>query len=93
MHYVGDQGPHAGNGRATRPAAATPTPALMIYLGGTWPEEYRGQIFMNNIHGARINMDILEPQGSGFVGHHGPDFICFNDSWSQIVNLRYDQDG
>ncbi len=41
--------------------------------------EYRNQIFMNNIHGQRINIDILEPQGSGFVGSHGPDFLLTQD--------------
>jgi len=35
---------------------------------------------MNNIHGACLNMDIPERQGSGFVGHHAPNFINFNDS-------------
>ena len=65
----------------------------MIYLGGSWPEKYRGQAFMNNIHGARINMDVLDPKGSGYVGKHGADFLLFNDVWSQIVNLQYDQDG
>ena len=47
----------------------------MIYQGGAWPEEYRGSIFMNNIHGARLNRDVLEPEGSGFVGRHAPDFL------------------
>jgi hypothetical protein len=31
--------------------------------------------------------------GSGYVGKHTPDFVNFNDRWSQIINLRYDQDG
>jgi putative membrane-bound dehydrogenase-like protein len=66
---------------------------LMVYLGGSWPEQFVGQYFMNNIHGARINMDMPEVKGSGFIGHHGKDFILFDDVWSQIVNLRYDQDG
>ena len=35
----------------------------MIYHGGAWPEEYRGQLFMSNIHGHRINVDLLEPEG------------------------------
>ncbi len=48
---------------------------------------------MNNIHGARINMDILERRGSGFVGKHGQDFLFANDEWSQIINLRYGPDG
>jgi len=48
---------------------------------------------MNNIHGACLNMDIPERQGSGFVGHHAPNFINFNDSWSQIINLQEGPDG
>ena len=48
---------------------------------------------MNNIHGACINMDVPERQGSGFVGHHGPNLIDFNDSWSQIINLEAGPDG
>jgi hypothetical protein len=27
------------------------------------------------------------------VGKHGQDFLNFNDSWSQTLNQRYDQDG
>ncbi|HTU27288.1 MAG TPA: family 16 glycoside hydrolase, partial [Pirellulales bacterium] len=46
-----------------------------------------------NIHGQRINMDLLKPSGSGYVGSHGPDFCLSNDSWSQILNLRYGPDG
>ena len=38
-------------------------------------------------------MDVLEPKGSGYVGKHGADFMFFNDLWSQIINLQYDQDG
>ena len=65
----------------------------MIYQGGAWPKEYRGSIFMNNIHGARLNRDVFEPRGSGFVGHHAPDFLLANDRWSQIVSLKYGPDG
>jgi hypothetical protein len=65
----------------------------MIYEGGSFPEKYHGKIFMNNIHGQRFNMDIPERRGSGFVGRHGPDFINFNDRWSQVLNMLYDQDG
>jgi hypothetical protein len=65
----------------------------MIYLGGSWPAEYRNRIFMSNIHGARMNTDILERRGSGYVGRHGPDFLLAHDSWSQMVNMRYGPDG
>src|SRR5262249_11814056 len=54
---------------------------------------YRGSLFMNNIHGARLNRDILVPEGSGFVGKHAPDFLLANDRWSQIISLKYGPDG
>jgi len=36
---------------------------------------------------------VPERQGSGYVGHHAPNFIEFNDQWSQVLNLLYDQNG
>jgi putative membrane-bound dehydrogenase-like protein len=91
-HYAGKT-PHGGNNRSDSAGGGHAHAGLMVYLGGSWPAQYRGQAFMNNIHGARINMDILDPKGSGYVGKHGADFILFNDAWSQIVNLQYDQNG
>ncbi|MEX2188083.1 MAG: PVC-type heme-binding CxxCH protein [Pirellulales bacterium] len=91
-HYVGGN-PHAGNNRSDEAGGGHAHAGAMIYQGGIWPEEYRGKIFMNNIHGQRINMDILKPSGSGFIGSHGQDFLLSNDLWSQILNLRYGPDG
>jgi hypothetical protein len=65
----------------------------MIYLGGSWPAEYRNTIFMSNIHGNRVNNDLLEPQGSGYVGKHGKDLLLMNDKWSRLINLKYGPDG
>jgi putative membrane-bound dehydrogenase-like protein len=93
LHYVGARGPHAGNGISDAAGGGHAHCGAMIYLGDNWPEEYRGRIFFSNIHGARVNMDILEPRGSGFAGRHGPDFLRANDRWSQILNLRYGPDG
>lgn len=92
VHYLGDR-PHAGNNRSDAVGGGHAHAGLMVYLGGSWPEQYHGKVFMNNIHGQRINMDIPERTGSGYVGKHGPDFVNFNDRWSQIINLRYDHDG
>lgn len=92
VHWLGER-PHAGNNRSDAAGGGHAHAGAMIYLGGAWPDEYRGRIFMNNIHGARINTDILEPRGSGLVGHHGPDFCLANDSWSQVLNLYYGPDG
>jgi hypothetical protein len=66
----------------------------MIYLGNeNWPKEYRNNIFMNNIHGSKVNVDLLNPRGSGYVASHGEDFLLTNDTWSQWLNFRYDPSG
>jgi putative heme-binding domain-containing protein len=65
----------------------------MVYLGGAWPAEYRGRMFMGNIHGRRLNVDILKPKGSGYVASHGRDFLLANDAWARFINLRYGPDG
>lgn len=91
-HYVGAN-PHAGNGRSEEAGGGHAHSGALIYLGGSWPKEYQGSIFMNNIHGARLNRDTLQPQGSGFIGHHAPDFLKANDRWSQVVSLKTGPDG
>jgi len=91
-HYLGAT-PHGGNGKSSDAGGGHAHSGAMIYQGGAWPEEYAGSLFMNNIHGARLNRDTLEPRGSGFIGHHAPDFLLANDSWSQIINMKYGPDG
>ena len=93
LHYRGNQWDDSDRLSSRSLGGGHAHAGLMVYLGGSWPEKYRGQLFMNNIHGACINMDTPERKGSGFVGHHNPDFISFNDLWSQIINLQYDQNG
>jgi putative membrane-bound dehydrogenase-like protein len=65
----------------------------MVYLADNWPEEYRGSIFMCNIHGNRVNNDLLKRQGSGYVGRHGKDFLLSADPWFRGLNLKYGPDG
>ena len=91
-HYVGGS-PHGGNGRSDSAGGGHAHAGALIYLGGAWPAEYRGSIFMNNIHGARLNRDTLKPTGSGSVGSHAPDFLLTNDRWSQIISLKSGPDG
>jgi putative membrane-bound dehydrogenase-like protein len=83
----GGQGAHsdAGGGHAHA--------GCMIYLGDNWPDEYRGKVFMGNIHGNRINMDILERKGSGYVAHHGKDFLTCADPWFRPLAIMYGPDG
>jgi putative membrane-bound dehydrogenase-like protein len=93
VHWAGSKGPHAGNARSDAAGGGHAHAGLMVYLGGSWPEKYRNVIFMGNIHGQRLNTDIPERSGSGYVGRHGEDFLNFNDTWSQTLNQIYDQDG
>jgi putative membrane-bound dehydrogenase-like protein len=94
VHWVGNQGPHAGNSRSDAAGGGHAHAGAMIYLGGdTWPAEYRSAIFMNNIHGHRANVDVLARKGSGYAATHGKDFLNANDTWSQMLNFRYGPDG
>ncbi len=65
----------------------------MVYLGDNWPEEYRGSVFMNNIHGKRVNHDSLERHGSGYRASHRPDVIRSKDPWHVGVTIQYGPDG
>jgi putative membrane-bound dehydrogenase-like protein len=94
VHWVGDRGPHAGNFRSASVGGGHAHSGAMIYLGGdTWPEEYLGKIFMNNINGSRWNIDELQKSGSGYIGKHQKDFMSMNDSWSQWLNFKYNPSG
>lgn len=55
--------------------------------------EYRNGFFMANVHGRRINMDLLNEKGSGYVAGHGPDFLLANDAYARFINLQYGPDG
>jgi putative membrane-bound dehydrogenase-like protein len=83
----GGQGAHneAGGGHAHV--------GLMVYLGDNWPDWYRNGVFMCNLHGNRVNNDILERRGSGYVAHHGKDFLFANDPWFRGITIRYGPDG
>ncbi len=92
LHYLGAT-PHGGNSKSDAAGGGHAHAGAMIYLGDRWPEQYRNQVFMNNIHGQRLNVDVLKPSGSGYVGSHAPDFLLTGDKASQILNLRYGPDG
>ncbi|MSR54592.1 MAG: dehydrogenase, partial [Gemmataceae bacterium] len=48
LHYVGAT-PHGGNNRSDAAGGGHAHCGLMCYLGGAWPEKYKGQLFMSNI--------------------------------------------
>ncbi|MBX9679477.1 MAG: c-type cytochrome [Gemmataceae bacterium] len=69
------------------------------YCGITWydadayPEEYRGKLFMGNIHGNCINSDGLTRDGSSYFGKLRPDFLSANDAWFMPVVQKVGPDG
>jgi len=65
----------------------------MVYLGDNWPDRYRNTFFTGNIHGNRINNDLLERHGSGYVAHHGDDFLMGNHDWFRCLWQKYGPDG
>src|SRR5258706_30975 len=60
VHYAGTAGPHAGNNRSDAAGGGHAHCGAMIYLGDSWPAQYRNTILMSNIHGNRINNDLLD---------------------------------
>lgn len=65
----------------------------LIYLGDSFPAGFRNSAMMCNVHGRRINHDMLKPKGSGYVASHGKDFMISADPWFMGVTLRTGPDG
>ena len=65
----------------------------LIYNGGVWPKEYQGNLFTCNLHGRRINMDILEREGCGYVARHGKDFLTMKDPFFRGLDILTGPDG
>ncbi len=51
-----------------------------IYQSDAFPNVHQGRMFMANIHEHAVLSDVLESKGSGFVAHHGDDFLMANNA-------------
>ncbi len=58
-----------------------------------YPEEYRNRLYMGNIHGNAINVDVLERRGSSYTSREAPDFLVANDAWFMPVVQKTGPDG
>ncbi|HEX7900769.1 MAG TPA: PVC-type heme-binding CxxCH protein [Planctomycetota bacterium] len=92
LHWIGHT-PHAGNGKSDAVGGGHAHAGVMVYLGDSFPPEYRDRVYANNIHGRRVVTDILERRGSGYLGRHGPDFLQARDPAYRGLNLAYGPDG
>jgi putative membrane-bound dehydrogenase-like protein len=58
-----------------------------------YPLQYRGKLFMGNIHGNCINVDSLKRDGSTYAGSGEPDFLSADDAWFMPVGQETGPDG
>jgi putative membrane-bound dehydrogenase-like protein len=58
-----------------------------------YPEQYRGKLYMGNIHGGCLNVDRVERDGSTYKGIGEPDFLTANDAWFMPVVQKTGPDG
>ena len=58
-----------------------------------YPPEYRGKLFMGNIHGNCVNSDTLEENGSTYRCKSQGDFLSANDAWFMPVVQKTGPDG
>ena len=65
----------------------------LLYLGDSFPDEYRGKLFMCNIHHHNMYADQLARRGSGYVGDHYEEIMFCQDRWFLGFNLRPSPDG
>jgi putative membrane-bound dehydrogenase-like protein len=95
LHFVGGANVRDGLGSHAEDEAGGGHAhcGTMVYLGDNWPEQYRNTLFTNNIHGRRINNDLLQRAGSGYKASHGKDLLRSQDSWFMGVTLKYGPDG
>lgn len=66
---------------------------IEYYDSATYPAEYRGKLFMGNIHGNGINQDSLKRSGSTYIGTSQADFLTANDAWFMPVAQKTGPDG
>ena len=66
---------------------------LMIYQGDNWPEQYRNSMYTLNFHGRRLNNDLIERRGAGYVGLHSDDLFFVQDEWFRGIDLLSGADG
>ncbi len=66
---------------------------MTIYQGTNWPAEYRGKLLTINFGGRRVNVERLEPHGSGYIGRHEPDILKTDDPWFRGIEITCGPDG
>jgi putative heme-binding domain-containing protein len=66
---------------------------LCYFDSDAYPEQYRQRLYMGNIHGGCINVDVLRRDGSTYISDGEPDFLTANDAWFMPVSQKVGPDG
>ncbi len=66
---------------------------LHYFDSDAYPPEYRDRLYMGNIHGNCLNVDVLERKGSTYFAHPADDFLSANDAWFMPVSQKTGPDG
>ncbi|HEX4591468.1 MAG TPA: PVC-type heme-binding CxxCH protein, partial [Gemmataceae bacterium] len=66
---------------------------LCWFDSDAYPERYRRRLYMGNIHGGCINVDVLRRDGSTYISDGEPDFLTANDAWFMPVSQKVGPDG
>jgi len=95
LHWQGERPGDSGGGKPEqlKLGGGHAHCGVLVYLGDNWPGRYRNTVFMCNVHGRRMNNDILRRKGSGYIASHGPDFMISRDPWFMGVTLCCGPDG
>ncbi|HVU87883.1 MAG TPA: PVC-type heme-binding CxxCH protein [Pirellulales bacterium] len=66
---------------------------IHFFDSDAYPAEYRGKLYMGNIHGNCINCDAIARNGATYAGRPEKDFLSANDAWFMPVVQKTGPDG
>ncbi len=66
---------------------------IHFFDSDAYPPEYRERLYMGNIHGGCINVDVLQRSGATYFAKPAPDFLTANDAWFMPVSQKTGPDG
>ncbi len=66
---------------------------VAYYADGSWPAEFRENLFIGNVVTSRVHRDLLSFRGATAEAQEQADFLTCDDPWFRPVDLRFGPDG
>ncbi len=93
-HYHFDSvGKRTEDGKHTENAGGHAHIGATIIDSQLWPAEYQGKLLTVNMHGRRVNAEVLERHGASYIGKHAADLATWEDPFFRGIDLRFGPDG